>query len=209
MNIAIAIVAKAPIPGLAKTRLARVVGNDAAAEMAAHLLRHTLSEAKRSGLTVTLHGTPADNTLLSEISIQTGLNLSNQVDGDLGSRLASVVTQELKTHDGVLVMGSDCPDLTAERLLAAAAALKDHDAVFYPALDGGYTLIGLRQMAVELFSDMPWSTDEVMPETLRRLQRLGWRVWQGPALADIDRYEDFEYLPPHWPRPKALNEAWS
>ena len=206
MKITLAIVAKAPLPGFAKTRLARTVGDEAAAAVAEQLLRHTLQTAVSTGLTVTLYGTPMQHSLLCELTEQAGVRLRDQVEGDLGARIAVLVTQELSQNDGVLVMGSDCPALTLERLQLAAQQLCHHDAVIYPALDGGYTLIGLKQSPPDFFHEMPWSTAEVLPVTLGRMQRLGWQVWQGPALADIDSYEDLIYLPQDWPRPRALVE---
>lgn len=206
MKITLAIVAKAPLPGFAKTRLARTVGDEAAAAVAEQLLRHTLQTAVSTGLTVTLYGTPTQSPLLCELTEQAGVRLRDQVEGDLGARIAVLVTQELSQNDGVLVMGSDCPALTLERLQLAALQLCHHDAVIYPALDGGYTLIGLKQSPPDFFHEMPWSTAEVLPVTLGRMQRLGWQVWQGPALADIDSYEDLNYLPQDWPRPRALVE---
>ena len=144
--------------------------------------------------------------LLAELAAHAGLTLTAQVEGDLGMRLSDAIAQALQAHDAVLVIGSDCPGLTVQHLQAAADELERHDAVFHPALDGGYTLIGVRQNPAGLFQNMPWSTCEVMPETLRRMSALGWRIWSGEALADIDIAEDLVHLPGHWPRPAALAE---
>lgn len=209
MTIALAIVAKAPLPGLAKTRLARTVGDEAAAVVAAQLLRHTLDTAASTDLAATLYGTPSQHPLLCELAQQTGVTLSDQVAGDLGDRISALLTNELVQHEGVLVIGSDCPAMTPERLQTAAQQMLHHDAVIYPAVDGGYTLIGLKQNPPDFFREMPWSTADVLPETLRRMQRLGWRVWLGPALADIDSYEDLKHLPQDWPRPLAIVEQAS
>lgn len=206
MTVALVVLAKAPLPGLAKTRLARTIGNDAAAAVARQLLEHTLATAQRSGLAATLCGSPAEHPLLAELAAHAGLTLTAQVEGDLGMRLSDAIAQALQAHDAVLVIGSDCPGLTVQHLQAAVAELERHDAVFYPALDGGYTLIGVRQNPAGLFQRMPWSTCEVMPETLRRMSALGWRIWSGEALADIDIAEDLVHLPGHWPRPAALAE---
>ncbi|MES3039747.1 MAG: TIGR04282 family arsenosugar biosynthesis glycosyltransferase [Pseudomonadota bacterium] len=206
MSVALVVLAKAPLPGLAKTRLARTVGDEAAATLARHLLKHTLATAQRSGLAATLCGAPSGHPLLIELAEQAGVRLTAQVDGDLGQRLAAAIEQALSAHDAVLVIGSDCPGLTVQHLQLAARQLEQHDAVFYPALDGGYTLIGVRQNSAELFKGMPWSTCEVMSETLRRTAALGWRVWLGEALADIDSAEDLVHLPSHWPRPTPLPE---
>lgn len=206
MNVALVVLAKAPLPGLAKTRLARTVGDEAAATLARHLLEHTLVTAQGSGLAMTLCGSPSGHPLLIELAEQAGLRLTAQAEGDLGQRLAAAIEQALQEHDAVLVIGSDCPGLTVQHLQLAAQQLEQHDAVFYPALDGGYTLIGVRQSSAELFQRMPWSTCEVMPETLRRMAALRWCVWLGEALADIDSAEDLIHLPSHWARPASLAE---
>ena len=95
----------------------------------------------------------------------------------------------------MLLIGADCPALSAVRLQTAAAALADHDAALYPALDGGYTLLGLRADHPSLFADIPWSTSQVAAVTRARMQALGWRVWVGAVLPDIDAPPDLLHLP--------------
>lgn len=204
MDIALVVLAKAPLPGLAKTRLARTVGDAAAAALAQRLLEHALTEAVSSGLRVSLCGSPAGHTLLREMAGRAGVTLTAQVEGDLGQRLAAAVHAALEHHDAVMVMGSDCPGLTADALRQAALALECHDAVAYPAHDGGYVLIGFRQLTPGFFDDMPWSTSMVMSETCRRFEGLGARLWLGKSLPDIDTVEDLVHLPPSWPRPLPL-----
>ena len=98
----------------------------------------------------------------------------------------------------MLLIGTDAPGVDAAYLRAAAAALATHDAVFGPALDGGYTLVGLRQPTPALFAQMPWSTPQVMGETRKRLAHLGLRHAELPALSDIDEPADLAALPPGW-----------
>jgi glycosyltransferase A (GT-A) superfamily protein (DUF2064 family) len=95
----------------------------------------------------------------------------------------------------VLVIGTDCPALTADHLRAAADILRGGaDAAIIPAEDGGYALIGLRAPARTLFSEMHWSVPSVMEETRRRLRDLGM-TWQEPVtLWDLDLPEDIERL---------------
>lgn len=206
-HAALVVLAKAPLPGVAKTRLAQTIGSEAAAALAHRLLAHTLATARDSGLPATLCGAPVGHPLLTELAAQAGVVLTAQAEGDLGDRLDAAMMTALQTHDAVLVIGSDCPGLSVRHLHEASRQLADHDAVFYPALDGGYTLIGLRQLPSGLFQNMPWSTCEVMPETLRRMSRLGWHVWSGEPLADIDTAADLVHLPGHWLRPVAENAS--
>ena len=94
-----------------------------------------------------------------------------------------------------LIIGTDCPALATDHLREAAQALRDgHDAVVIPAEDGGYVLIGLRRPAPALFSDMIWSTSEVMEETRRRIAALGLAWQELPPLWDVDRPQDLPRL---------------
>ena len=91
----------------------------------------------------------------------------------------------------VIIIGADCPALTAGDLQHAA---NDYDAVLIPAKDGGYVLIGLRWWDARLFTDIAWGTDQVMAATRARLSALTWRWHELPTAWDIDRPADFERL---------------
>ena len=80
--------------------------------------------------------------------------------------------------------------LGEERLRVAAAGLAGHDAVLHRAEDGGYPLLGLRAFDASLFENMPWSTPVVADLTLQRIAALGWKVWVGDTLRDIDEPAD-------------------
>lgn len=192
----IIIFAKAPVPGKAKTRLIAEIGEEGAARLARHMLLRTVSEAKAAGVgPVELCGTPdpagpAWDGLLPAAK----LHVTDQGDGDLGNRLARAARRALASGEPVLLIGTDCPDLTRARLIAAATALEDHDVVLLPASDGGYVLLGLRSFDSSLFRDIPWSTSAVTRETLDRITALGWTVDVGQILHDIDRPEDLVRL---------------
>jgi rSAM/selenodomain-associated transferase 1 len=117
-----------------------------------------------------------------------------QTGSDLGARMLAAFDAQPRDMP-LLLIGTDCPALTAEHLRVCAAALHaGSDAVFLPTEDGGYCLIGLRAPQAGLFNAMPWSTERVMPETRRRLARRGLR-WREPALLwDVDTPADLERL---------------
>ena len=145
---------------------------------------------------------PAANlTLIAEPLPMTGglaasrLETSDQGDGDLGARLARAAQRYLDLGGRVLMIGADCPSLSARHLREAAEALEDHEAALIPARDGGYVLLGLRTFDPSLFTDLPWSTSAVASLTLARIQALGWRVWIGDELVDIDEPADLGDLP--------------
>jgi hypothetical protein len=118
------------------------------------------------------------------------VTLVEQAESDLTARLLACVEPA-----PVIFFGADTPDLTVEHVTAAIASLEDHEAVIGPAEDGGYYLIGMRQPMPELLIDMPWSTDQVLPETLARLAARGIAPVLLETLADCDRPEDLARWP--------------
>ncbi|MBP7649377.1 MAG: TIGR04282 family arsenosugar biosynthesis glycosyltransferase [Phenylobacterium sp.] len=193
----ILVFAKAPVRGRVKTRLIPALGAPGAARLARRLLDHTLAQALAAGSgAVELCASPGFSAPdWAAYPLPPGVATSAQGDGDLGARLARAARRHLAQGACVLLIGTDCPSLSAVRLQAAAVALADHDAALYPALDGGYTLLGLRADHPSLFADIPWSTAQVAAVTRARMQALGWRVWVGEALADIDTPPDLLQLP--------------
>jgi hypothetical protein len=192
--VAIAILAKAPLPGLAKTRLAPALGADGAAALQARLIERAVETARLADVgPVTLWAAPdQDHPAFQTLAALFGVTLARQPDGDLGVRMLAALTA---TQGAAIVIGTDCPALQPAHLRAAAEALAGGvDAVVVPVEDGGYALIGTREPQPALFADMPWSTAGVMAETRRRLTRLSL-TWREPArLWDVDLPEDVERL---------------
>ena len=190
--------AKAPLAGFAKTRLIPALGPEGAATLARHMLSHTLQQALAAGAqAVELCMSPApSDPAWDGIALPPAVERTAQGEGDLGARMCRAVERALTLHQGpVLLMGTDCPALSARVIAEAARQLEHHDAVLLPASDGGYVLIGLRQPDASLFTHMAWSTPVVAAETLRRMASLRLRVWHGPVLHDIDEPRDLDHLP--------------
>jgi hypothetical protein len=192
--VAVAILAKAPLPGLAKTRLAPALGADGAAALQARLIERAVETARLADVgPVTLWAAPdQDHPAFQTLAALFGVTLARQPDGDLGVRMLAALTA---TQGAAIVIGTDCPALQPAHLRAAAEALAGGvDAVVVPVEDGGYALIGTREPQPALFADMPWSTAGVMAETRRRLTRLSL-TWREPArLWDVDLPADVERL---------------
>ena len=188
-EIAVAILAKAPVPGLAKTRLIPTLGADGAAALAAGLIRRTVATAVAAATgPVTLWAAPdTGHPLFAELARAHPLTLAHQPDGDLGARMLACCAGGRPT----LVIGIECPAFTPRHLVDAANVLREGiDAVLVPAEDGGYVLIGTRAPQPALFDGLAWSTPTVMSETRRRLRRLGLS-WREPAqLWDVDTAKD-------------------
>lgn len=191
--------AKAPQPGLAKTRLIPALGAEGAAQLARCMLDHALRQAVDAQFgPVELCMSPGpDDAAWQGIELPEGVLRTDQGEGDLGERMARAVYRVTTKPQGqpILLMGTDCPELTAGIIRDAAAQLAQHDAVLIPAADGGYVLLGLRAHCPGIFRDMAWSTSSVAAETLRRLAALGLNVWLGPTLHDIDEPADRVHLP--------------
>lgn len=195
-DCAVLVMAKAPLPGLAKTRLIPALGADGAAALAARMLRHTLDEALAAGLgPVTLCAAPsASDPAFAAISRDGRITVTDQGGGDLGARMQRAFERALSRHAGALLVGTDAPALDAAVLREAHRQLQDHDAVIGQAHDGGYVLIGLRRADPRLFTDMPWSTPQVLALTRERLREAGLRWAELPPLHDIDEPADLVHL---------------
>ncbi|MBN2704922.1 MAG: TIGR04283 family arsenosugar biosynthesis glycosyltransferase [Deltaproteobacteria bacterium] len=184
-----------PRAGEVKTRLHPALGPAGAALVHRALSERALLAARRftafPGRRLKVYGSGAD---FREMGRWLGFDLvyRRQADGDLGRRLAAALRAELANGaEAAIVIGSDCPELTAAILEKAAAELAaGADLVLGPARDGGYYLLGLRQPRDGLFQDIPWGGAEVAARTLARAAAENLRVRLLPLLADVDRPAD-------------------
>ncbi|MBY0269023.1 MAG: TIGR04282 family arsenosugar biosynthesis glycosyltransferase [Burkholderiales bacterium] len=189
--------AKAPVPGAAKTRLIPLLGAAGAAMLHRRLITRALATARAAAADeLTLWCAPdAGHPFLRSTAQQYGADLQVQHGADLGARMAHAFATTLQRAKRAICIGADCPALTAHHLQQAAAALRDgDDAVFVPAEDGGYALVGLSRAAPALFAGIPWGTSTVMAETRARLRDSGLRWHELETLWDIDRPQDYHRL---------------
>ena len=188
--------ARAPEPGAAKTRLIPLLGAARAAALQQILIERALSTALAAGVgPVELWCAPsAQHPLLARYTERHGIAAASQCNGDLGARMLHAAMTALASAPRIIIIGCDCPALSAGDLQRAAAALTGHDAVLIPAEDGGYVLLGLRRADAQLFAEVAWGTDQVMITTRKRLAALNWRWLEFPPAWDVDRPADFERL---------------
>jgi rSAM/selenodomain-associated transferase 1 len=193
--VAVAILAKAPVAGFAKTRLIPELGAHGAAALQEAMTERAVEAACAAAVgPVTLWCTPDERHVsFRELAARLPLTLARQPDGDLGHRMLTAI----ESGPGpALVIGTDCPALTADHLVAAAAALRNGaEVVVLPVEDGGYALIGTRMPQPSLFDAMPWSMAQVMAETRRRIVAAGLSLHELPPLWDVDVPADLDRLP--------------
>ena len=114
-----------------------------------------------------------------------------QTDGDLGKRMREAAARAFrKGGEAVIIMGSDCPQLTSARMERAFDALASHRVVIGPSADGGFYLLGMSEMVPELFRPLQWTSDQVYKRLLNRCKRLGLTVEVLETLNNIDRVSD-------------------
>ncbi len=154
----ITIFAKAPVAGYAKTRLIPILGPQGAADLQAFLVRRTVETAMKSSLRpVSLWCAPdRAHDLFTSLGNEFAIATHPQIGSDLGTRMLNAFEAMTRLGPAILI-GSDCPALTAEHLIRCASALRDGaDAVFIPAEDGGYALVGLKRPVPQIFESIPW-----------------------------------------------------
>ena len=213
-NQRLLIMAKAPIPGEAKTRLIPSLGAEGAAQLHQQLVLRLLDVLIPDLIAPLQLWCSPDEThpffqacvrrytpLSSQAYVQHyTLSLHRQQGDDLGQRMAHALVSALSDARAAIVIGCDIPELGPTQVTQACQWLEQgSDAVLGPSEDGGYYLLGLRKMAEPLFADIPWGSAQVAEHTRERLRGLGWQWRELETLWDVDRPQD-------WVR--ARNAGW-
>lgn len=200
--VSIAILAKAPIPGQANTRLIPAIGAHAAAVLQERLTERAVATALAANVgPVTLWCAPdsTHGTFLNMV-MRLRITLKPQPEGDLGARMFAATAA---SGGPVLVIGTDCPALTDIHLRGAANALREGtDVILIPAEDGGYVLIGTRTAQPALFAGIAWGTKTVLAETRARIIAQRLVLAERPPLWDIDTEADLARLEREYPELK-------
>ncbi|NEM99243.1 TIGR04282 family arsenosugar biosynthesis glycosyltransferase [Pontibacter burrus] len=183
---------RAPELGKVKTRLAEAVGPEVALEIYIHLLQHTrqITEKLTADKAVYFADNIVDDGMWPKQLYQHHL----QSEGDLGQKMQAAFEAAFAAgYSSVVIIGSDCKQLTQEIIEQAFDALRTHEVVLGPALDGGYYLLGMNKLYPELFRDKQWSTSEVLPATIYDVERLHLSHKLLPELSDVDHLEDVDF----------------
>lgn len=195
---AIAIFARAPEPGKAKTRLAPLLGPEGAAAFQAALIADALRKVElMRGLARYCFFSSSGGFALAACrkagARRNSFTLMPQEGANLGKRLERAFRQLVRHHPRAVVMGTDSPALSPRVLRQALQELRWCDAVLGPCPDGGYYLIGLRKASKDLLRGVRWGTGFAFGDTLRSLLRHGFSCSVLEPLPDVDR-------PPDWRR---------
>lgn len=181
-------------PGFTKTRLMPLLGPNGAAILHQQFIRMTLDTAQRLwARRMVRREVRYTGARKREMARMFGRQVDyfEQGEGDLGHRLARATTEAFENGDDrVIIIGTDCPLLTAELLDQAFEALDKHDVVLGPAQDGGYYLIGMRANHPELFIGIAWGGPQVLAQTLAACRQRGLGYALLPSLADVDTPDD-------------------
>lgn len=200
--VSIAILAKAPVPGLAKTRLIPTIGAHAAAALQERLTERAVATALAADVgPVTIWCAPdgTHDTFLKLVA-RSRITLRRQPEGDIGARMLAATAAG---RGPTAVIGTDCPALTEVHLRGAANALRNGtDVILIPAEDGGYVLIGTRSAQPPLFAGIAWGTKTVLAETRARIIEQRLILTEQPPLWDVDTENDLARLEREYPELK-------
>lgn len=194
MNEALIIFVRKPESGKVKTRLAATLGNEIALKIYRQLLQHTFDIT--SGLMAHKFVFYVDAIDEHDMWSAKGFYKMLQVNADLGIKMQAAFAEIFKKgHQKAVIIGSDCFELTSDLIDQAFKVLDKNDIVIGPAKDGGYYLLGMKQLYPPLFENKSWSTATVFIDTVRDIARLNLSYEQLPQLTDIDEAGD---VPKEW-----------
>jgi glycosyltransferase A (GT-A) superfamily protein (DUF2064 family) len=219
--------ARVPRLGAVKTRLAAGIGEEAALAAYRVLMAHALSTgASCTGFNERILQISGEDKAgeCRELAARWGYRVCAQEGIDLGERMARAIGVEDEPLDAsvdtacariagtsigtscrrsgaAIVIGSDCPVLSAADLDAGVDALRRHDVVFAPAEDGGYALVGCARPGLPIFQGIAWGGPSVLEQSRRRARQAGLSVKLLRRVWDVDTADDWE----RWQRHQALS----
>lgn len=193
MKKGLIVFAREPLPGQVKTRLASKIGNSAAAELYENMLRDVIETARQlTGVEAFVYWA-CDEASLPRLAEDFSCKSRHQGSGNLGQRMQAAFKEMFANgFQVVCIVGSDAPDLPASYIQEACQLLAtlQTDVVFGPCKDGGYYLLGLRQVCTQLFENISWSTADVLEQSLAAARNSGLKTAMLPEWQDIDTLDD-------------------
>jgi rSAM/selenodomain-associated transferase 2/rSAM/selenodomain-associated transferase 1 len=183
-----------PEPGTTKTRMIGALGAKGAAELHRQMAEWALGVAcelrAAIGIAIEIGFAGSDDSKMRQW-LGNDVAYAGQIGLDLGERMDNAFKAGFEQgYDRIVIMGSDCPGLTADILQKAFRALDSHPVVLGPASDGGYYLVGLKHQLTEIFQNIPWGSGSVLEETCKALATLEISCALLERLSDVDTPED-------------------
>lgn len=195
---------KDPVSGRVKTRLAATIGSANAVRVYRAMAVDVLEEMRRvPGVRLRVFYSPSSGFAECLTMLEEAVGMSGPVEGllepqvdddDLGCRMRVALDAMLESSSRAVLVGTDLPTLTSERILAAYEGLEERDVVFGRAADGGYYLVGVRGSFARLFEDVPWSSSAVLSTSLQRCREAGLGFAVLPEERDVDDADDLSTL---------------
>jgi rSAM/selenodomain-associated transferase 2/rSAM/selenodomain-associated transferase 1 len=196
----VAIMARAPLAGQAKTRLIPLLGPQGAARAHRKMLLKTIATARwaSTGALTLWCASDIHGRFFSLLNQRFGLPLIAQPHGNLGVRMGAISRNHFRVDQQrpLIIVGTDCPYLTPQHFDQVAQKLQTVDVVFIGANDGGYVLIGLGKHIPEVFASIEWSTEQVLTQSIAQLKTVGASFCVLESLSDIDTPDDWQQLAP-------------
>jgi rSAM/selenodomain-associated transferase 1 len=194
MKKALIVFAKQPLPGRVKTRLTPFLTPVEAADIYRCMLLDTLNKVQKlERIDRFLFYEAGDDAAAYFQTAATGMEAFPQRGSDLGERMSDAFQQTLACgYDVAAIIGTDSPDIPVAYLEEAFRRLEDEkvDAIFGPSEDGGYYLIAMRKLHIELFQNVPWSSREVRRKSLENAEQASLKVSLLPTWHDLDTVDD-------------------
>ncbi len=145
-----------------------------------------------SNTDIVIYTTPdLQNPFIKHINQKYNHDIYLQQGNNLGDRMLNALRHSLKTHTKSVLIGSDCPFINQDYLDQAFNKLTNNNIVFGPAEDGGYVLIGARQICDGVFHRIHWGHDKVLQQSLQNINAIGYNAHLLKTLWDIDTPDDY------------------
>ncbi len=186
---ALIIFLKNPEEGYVKTRLASQIGDAEALSVYHQLLEHTRNVALECG--ADLHLFYSDFIDEEDKWPGTDFTKHRQMGNTLGEKMLNAFeTIAEQGYEKMVIIGSDCPEITPRIINDAFSRLNEYDVVIGPAMDGGYYLLGMNVVYEQLFGGIDWSSEHVFDQTIYVMQQEGIIWYEMPILSDVDTEDD-------------------
>ncbi len=187
------IFARAPVQGQVKTRLAAGIGEQQACEVYNRLLVNTVKNSRSENWEVELWCAPdTHHWVFKSLAEQYGLRLKTQCGEGLGERMLYALSEGGKVADKVVLIGTDCPVISAGYVEQAFEVISVKNIVFGPVEDGGYILVGAGEVNQDMFSDVGWSVADTLAQNIAAIERCNLSYGLLPQLWDVDVTDDLK-----------------